>query len=192
LDSYPGIRSRHRGTNLSRPAYLKDFRRGVGENPFTYATEYPAGVPMVKRTRPRYRLLPHMTDAYVEVQGPTLNAAFEAAAFAMFDVMTDPTAVGLEFTDRLEVTAHDEVSLLHDWLEQLLLKFDLDGKVYSRFEVEKIAARDGGLHLEAKAYGGLFQPGRHPAKVEIKAVTYHRMEVTATGKGYLVRYILDL
>jgi len=147
---------------------------------------------MRNQGRPRYKLLPHMTDAYVEVQAPTLSAAFEDAAFAMFDVMTDPAAVALEFTDRFEVTAHDEISLLHDWLEQLLLKFDLDGKVYSRFNVEKIEAQNGELHLVANARGGLFQSGRHPAKVEIKGVTYHRMEVKATGKGYLVRYILDL
>lgn len=147
---------------------------------------------MRNQARLRYKLLPHMTDAYVEVQAPTLNTAFEEAAFAMFDVMTDAAAVGSEFTDRFEVTAHDEVSLLHDWLEQLLLKFDLEGKVYSRFEVKKIETENGDLHLVAKAHGGLFQRGRHPAKVEVKAVTYHRMEVKATGEGYLARYILDL
>jgi SHS2 domain-containing protein len=133
-----------------------------------------------------------MTDAYVEVHGPTLRAVFEEAAFAMFNVMTDPTAVKPKFTDSVEITAHDQVSLLHDWLEQLLLSFDLDGKVYSRFRVEKIEEQNGGLHLVAKARGGLYEKGRHPAKVEIKAVTYHRMEVTATEKGYVARYILDL
>jgi len=147
---------------------------------------------MKDRSRPRYRLLPHITDAYVEVRASTLRAAFEDAAFAMFDVMTDPTAVGSEFTDQFEVTAHDEVSLLHDWLEQLLLKFDLEGKVYSRFEIEKIETRNENLRLVAKAHGGLFQRGRHPAKVEVKAVTYHRMEVKATSDGYVARYILDL
>ena len=147
---------------------------------------------MRNQNRRPYRLLPHMTDAYVEVKAQSLSAVFEAAAFAMFDVMTDPTAVAPEFTDHFDVTAHDEVSLLHDWLEQLLLKFDLDGKIYSRFKVEKIESKNGNLHLLANARGGLFQSGRHPAKVEIKAVTYHRMEVLATRKGYLVRYILDL
>jgi SHS2 domain-containing protein len=133
-----------------------------------------------------------MTDAYIEVQAPTLSAVFEDAAFAMFDVMTDPAAIAPEFTDQFDVTAHDEVALLHDWLEQLLLKFDLDGKVYSRFNVEKIETQNRNLHLVANARGGLFQSGRHPAKVEIKAVTYHRMEVKSIRKGYLVRYILDL
>jgi SHS2 domain-containing protein len=147
---------------------------------------------MTNLARPRYKLLPHMSDAYVEVQASTLNTAFEDAAFAMFDVMTDPTAVSPQFADRFEITAHDQVSLLHDWLEELLLKFDLDGKVYSKFEVEKIETRKGDWHLVASAQGGLFQSGRHPAKVEIKAVTYHRMEVKATRKGYFVRYILDL
>jgi SHS2 domain-containing protein len=133
-----------------------------------------------------------MTDAFVEVQAPTLAGVFEEAAFAMFDIMTDPTAIERSFVDQFEVTSHDEISLFHDWLEQLLLKFDLDGKVYSVFHVEKIYPQNENLCLAAKAQGGLFERGRHPAKVEIKAVTYHRMEVRATPEGYVARYILDL
>ena len=133
-----------------------------------------------------------MTDAFVEVQAPTLAGVFEEAAFAMFDVMTDPTAIERSFVDQFEVTSHDEISLFHDWLEQLLLKFDLDGKVYSVFHVEKIDTQNENLCLAAEAQGGLFERGRHPAKVEIKAVTYHRMEVRATPEGYVARYILDL
>jgi len=140
----------------------------------------------------RYRLLPHMTDAFVEVQAPTLAGVFEEAAFAMFDIMTDPTAIERSFVDQFEVTSHDEISLFHDWLEQLLLKFDLEGKIYSVFHVEKIDPQNDNLCLAAKAQGGLFERGRHPAKVEIKAVTYHRMEVRATPEGYVARYILDL
>jgi SHS2 domain-containing protein len=133
-----------------------------------------------------------MADAFVEVQAPTLAGVFEEAAFAMFDIMTDPTAIERSFVDQFEVTSHDEISLFHDWLEQLLLKFDLDGKVYSIFHVEKIDAQKEKLYLAAKAQGGLFEIGRHPAKVEIKAVTYHRMEIRATPEGYVARYILDL
>ena len=147
---------------------------------------------MTKSGHLRYRLLPHMTDAFVEVQAPTLAGVFEEAAFAMFDIMTDPTAIERSFVDQFEVTSHDEISLFHDWLEQLLLKFDLDGKVYSVFHVEKINPQNENLRLAAKAQGGLFERGRHPAKVEIKAVTYHRMEVRATPEGYVARYILDL
>ena len=147
---------------------------------------------MTKSGHPRYRLLPHMADAFVEVQAPTLAGVFEEAAFAMFDVMTDPTVIERSFVDQFEVTSHDEISLFHDWLEQLLLKFDLDGKVYSVFHVEKIDPQNGNLCLAAKAQGGLFERGRHPAKVEIKAVTYHRMEISATPEGYVARYILDL
>ena len=147
---------------------------------------------MTKTGHLRYRLLPHMTDAFVEVQAPTLAGVFEEAAFAMFDVMTDPTAIERSFVDQFEVTSHDEISLFHDWLEQLLLEFDLDGKVYSVFHVEKIYPQNENLCLAAKAQGGLFERGRHPAKVEIKAVTYHRMEVRATPEGYVARYILDL
>ena len=114
---------------------------------------------MPKQRRSRHKLLPHMTDAYVEVHAPTLAAVFEESAFAMFDVMTDPTAIKSEFTDQFEVTAHDRISLLHDWLEQLLLKFDLDGKVYSRFHVEKIEEQNENVRLVAEAQGGIFERG---------------------------------
>jgi len=147
---------------------------------------------MKRENRPRYKLLPHTTDAYVEVHAPSLTGVFEAAAFAMFDIMTDPAVINPEFTDQFDIRAHDEVSLLHDWLEQLLLKFELDGKVYSRFRVKKIQGCNGELRLMAEAKGGIFQRGRHPAKVEVKAVTYHRMEVTSDTRGYVARYILDL
>jgi len=147
---------------------------------------------MRKRGRRRYKLLPHTTDAYVEVHASAMADAFEDAAFAMFDIMTDPAAIGTEITDSFDVTAHDEISLLHDWLEALLLRFDLDGKVYSEFHVERIEKEDGNLHLISTARGGLFQRGKHPAKVEIKAVTYHRMEVRTSKEGCVVRYILDL
>ena len=162
------------------------------KNAFTYERGCHAEALMTKQGRPRYRLLPHMADAYVEVHAPTLAGVFEESAFAMFDVMTDPTVIKLEFTDQFEVIAHDLVSLFHDWLEQLLLKFDLDGKVYSRFQMEKIEEPNGNVHLVAKAQGGIFERGRHPAKVEIKAVTYHRMEVRKAGRGYVARFILDL
>jgi len=142
--------------------------------------------------RRRYRLLDHTTDAYVEVSAPSIAAAFEDAAFAMFDIMTDPAAIEPTFTDTIDVTAHDQVSLLHDWLEELLLRFDLHEKVYSSFHVEKIEEQDESLRLVATATGGLFQRGKHPAKVEIKAVTYHRMEVSTSKEACIVRYILDL
>jgi len=106
--------------------------------------------------------------------------------------MTDPAAVGTESTDSFDVASHDEIALLHDWLEALLLRFDLDGRVYSEFHVEKIEKQDENLRLVAKARGGLFQRGKHPAKVEIKGVTYHRMEVRTTKEGCIARYILDL
>jgi SHS2 domain-containing protein len=184
---------------VSRSSHLKDFAEEAvespnytGKNAFTSECLCHSEALMTKTARPRYRLLPHMSDAYVEVHATTVVAVFEESAFAMFDVMTDPTAIKPEFTDCFEVVAHDRIALLHDWLEQLLLKFDLDGKVYSKFKVERIEEQNDDLRLVAKAQGGTFERGRHPAKVEIKAVTFHRMEVKATGNGYIARYILDL
>lgn len=133
-----------------------------------------------------------MTDAYVEVEGKTLEEAFENAALAMFDVMTETASVQARETERLAVQGHDEYSLLYNWLEALLVKFDIEGKLYRRFKISKIALGKDTASLDAEIGGEAFEPSRHRRKVEVKAITYHRMEILRSEEGVRLRYILDL
>lgn len=139
-----------------------------------------------------YELLEHAGDAYIAAHGTTFENALENAAKAMFDIMTDINAIKPEIRDEFTVEAEDEVELLHEWLNKLLITFDIEGKLYSEFKVKEIRKLDGKLLLKAEAYGEPFNPSRHPSKVEIKAVTYHKMDVERQDGGVTVRFILDL
>ena len=86
-------------------------------------------------TEKGFRFLEHTADAYVEAYGADLEEAFGNAAAAMTDVMTDLEAVRAEDEEAFVVEAPDEMALLYSWLEELLLEFELKGKLYSRFEV---------------------------------------------------------
>lgn len=139
-----------------------------------------------------YKFLPHTTDAYVEAMAPTLEQAFEQAGTALFDTMCDVNSISPELTEEVEVDGGDEVMLLYDWLELLLLKFELSRKVYSKFKVSPIKQSGEGLRTRAKISGEGYDRRKHGAKVEVKAVTYHKMEVVRDYETTTVRFIMDL
>jgi SHS2 domain-containing protein len=139
----------------------------------------------------RYRFLPHTTDAYIEAFGPTLEEALENAGLALFDTMCDVNAITAELREEVTVQGADQLELLYNWLESLLLKFELEHRVYNSFKVSLVSDQEG-LGLQAKLQGETFDPKRHGAKVEVKAVTYHKMEISQEGNKVVVRFIVDL
>jgi len=140
-----------------------------------------------------FRQLEHKGDAYLEAWGRTLEEAFEAAAMALFDVMTDLAAIRPIAEDRFEVEGRDLEELLYGWLEALLVKFDSDQMLYSDFKVQIREGPGGrGYRLTGIALGEAYEPGRHPSKTEVKAVTYHGMKIRESPGGARVRFLLDL
>jgi SHS2 domain-containing protein len=140
----------------------------------------------------RFEFLEHTADAYIAAYGESLEEAFENAALATFEVMTDLEKVEPKDEDIVEVEAHDKYALLYNWLEALLIRFEMTGKLYSRFKISSIEKTPRGLELRAKAWGEPYDPEKHPQKVGIKAVTYHRMEIVERAKAVTVKFILDI
>ncbi len=140
----------------------------------------------------RFEFLEHTADAYIAAYGDSLEEAFENAALATFQVMTDVEKIKPETEDFVEVETHDEYALLYSWLEELLIRFDTTKNLYCRFKISSIEETPAGLKLKAKIWGEPFNPERHPRKVGVKAVTYHRMEIVKKPKAVTVRFILDI
>lgn len=140
----------------------------------------------------RFRVLEHTADAYIEAYGDTLEEAFENAAFATMEVMTDVEKVEPKIEDDVEIEAHDEHALLYDWIEELVIRFETTGKLYSRFKISSVEETLGGFRLRAKIWGEPFDPQRHVQKVGVKAITYHRMEIVRKPEKTTVKFILDI
>jgi len=139
-----------------------------------------------------YKFLPHTTDAYIEAYGTTMEKAFASAGLSLFDTICDVNSISKSMSEEIQITAGNESRLLYDWLEALLLKFELEGKVYSGIDVREISRDGGSLKLYAIISGETYDKSRHGAKVEVKAVTFHRMEVLANSSSVVLRFILDL
>jgi len=140
----------------------------------------------------KFRFLEHRADAYIEVYGKTLAEAFENAALATFEVMTETKKIMPKHEETVEVEGFDEKALLYNWLESLLVKFDTTQTLYSKFKIENIQKTDKCLKLKATIQGETYNPKKHPQKVGVKAVTYHRMEVKQTPSKTTAKFILDI
>ena len=151
-----------------------------------------AGLNTPGRTIEGYRFLEHTSDAHIEAWGPTLEGAFAHAAEGFYETMLNVRSVEPKNMDRLRVEGHDEKELLYDWLEALLLKFDIDRMVYSVFDITQISNESQRMKLEAKVRGEKYNHQKHGAKAEIKGVTYHEMQIERQRDRVTVRFILDL
>jgi len=140
----------------------------------------------------RFEFLEHTADVYIVAYGKTLEEAFENAAVAFFEVMTDTSKIAHTVEDTVEAEATDEQALLYTWLENLLINFETKGNLYSKFKISKIEQARDGFKLKAKIWGEPYNPEKHPQKVGIKAVTYHRMEIDKKPGKVTVKFILDI
>jgi SHS2 domain-containing protein len=140
----------------------------------------------------RFEFLEHTGDAYVAAYGKSLIDAFENAALASFEVMTDVSQVEPEIEDNVEVEAWDEYALLYSWIEALLVKFDTEGFLFSKFKIIELTRTADGFKLRARIWGEKFNPKKHLQKVGVKAVTYHRMEIIREPGRVTLKFILDI
>ncbi|MEM2909912.1 MAG: archease [Nitrososphaerota archaeon] len=137
------------------------------------------------------RFLEHMSDVYVEAYGPTMEEAFKEAGLAIFDVISDTKGVKPELEREVYAEGFDMHSLLYNWLEQLLLFFELDGFLASDIKVHAIDRSGDVLRIRATVKGERYDPSRHKHGIGIKSVTYALMEIVE-GDVKKVRFLLDI
>lgn len=133
--------------------------------------------------RAGYRELEHTADWELEVWAPDLGGLLEQAARGMYALMGVEVARGPRARRRVEVAGADREDLLVAFLEELLYLAERDGLAFDRFHLEI-----GGPRVVAELEGG-----RIGARTkEIKAVTYHRLEVRETEDGIATRVVFDV
>jgi len=136
----------------------------------------------------RYETFPHTADLGVRVFGRTLEEFFANAAYALFDLLTDLKKVRESTRLEIDVQAADREELLVRWLGELLFLCESEGYLFRRFSFSHLDATS----LRAIAWGETFDPCRHRFKSEIKAVTYHKVEVQEKDGTWEGRVIFDV
>lgn len=140
----------------------------------------------------RFEFLEHTADVYIRARGKTMEEAYENAALATFEVMTDTDKVAQTQEETLAVEAEDQYALLYNWLEALLVKFETEGMLYSKFQITDWEETEELFKFKAKLWGEKFSPEKHPQRVGVKAVTYHMMVIIREKDRVVLEFILDI
>ncbi|MBE3116066.1 archease [Candidatus Bathyarchaeota archaeon] len=140
----------------------------------------------------KFEFLEHTADVYIRAHGKTMEEAYENAALAMFETITDTDQVAQSEADSIEVEAEDQYALLYNWLEALLVNSETKGMLYSKFQINSWKETAENFKIKAKIWGEKFDPQKHPQKVAVKAVTYHRMVIIREMDRVILELILDI
>ena len=136
-----------------------------------------------------YKLLDHATDAFIEVTAPNLKDAFTIAAQSVVDITIDSATVEEKDEMVIKVIGKDLRYLLFNWLEAVIYQLITEGFAIKRFEVD--LQKNEKYEIIAKSFGEPIDLKKHHFKVEIKAPTFHLMEVSEE-KEVKLRFLLDL
>ena len=125
----------------------------------------------------------HTADCGLEVWAPDLPALIEEAARGMFELMGVVVSDESRCHRQLEIGAEDREQLLVSFLEELLFIADseevgFDGFLLNVQDSSLLARLEGGFIVDRSK--------------EIKAVTYHYLEISESDRGLMTNIIFDV
>ena len=134
----------------------------------------------------KYKFFKHTADAKFRAYGKTLEETYTNAALAMFSVITE-NKVKAVFSEEVFVRGKDLVSLLYNFLEELLFLFDTKSFLLARVKDIEIhdftlsAILEGDINIDEYEVSG-----------NVKAVTYNEMEVIEKDGHFEILAVVDL
>jgi len=132
----------------------------------------------------RYEEIAHTADLAMRAYGRDMKELFANAAYGMFSLMADLSAIAPVVQRRVHLQAPDQEALLVDWLNELLYLHEAEGEVYCSFDIQALSPTE----LSATVRG---EKTEEVTKV-IKAATFHDLKITRTEDGYAVTITFDV
>ena len=135
------------------------------------------------------RITEHTADAGIEVEANSLPEAFHEASLAFTEIVTGGNLPQSKRSHDIELESTDLDSLLVKFISNLIFLFDTDDFLVCSTKVEiKVSSP---FALRGTLFGDTYNQSEHGYGVEIKAVSYHLLEVI-WGPPSKIKVILDL
>ena len=128
----------------------------------------------------------HTADLEIKAWGQDLSSLFVAAAEGMFHLSgIEDYEEGLSSVrEQISLEAMDNEGLLILFLEELLYRLTED---YMFFDIERITIEEN-FSLKASLRGTQIKSYQR----DIKAVTYHRLNIRESENGFTVNVVFDI
>jgi SHS2 domain-containing protein len=138
-----------------------------------------------------YERLEHKADTGFLVKAPSWLRLFTDAALCLTDLRVRLDRITDAEKRTAEVVSDDKEGLMVKWLTEVLFLFEKERFLPKRIVLTKF----DGKSIQATFWGQTFDPLRHGSVSEIKAVTYHQLqlgEIPGPEPQFFARVFLDL
>lgn len=137
---------------------------------------------------PRFQILEHPADVGIEAYGNSLEELFENAAYGLFSLISVPEGIGMG--QRLHVTLDsiDLENLLVRWLNELLYLYDGENFLTAKTDVRSVSQTS----LEGFIFGETYNSKKHELKLDVKAITYHQLQIENISGSWKARFFVDV
>jgi SHS2 domain-containing protein len=138
---------------------------------------------MKKEAAQRFEEMDHVADAALRVYGHDWEELLANAAYGMFSLIAEWEDVPPSTQHEMSLEAMDGETLLVDWLSELLYRHEMDGVVYTSFDILEASP----VKLRAVARG----TKQWKPKTAIKAATFSNLHIKRTSQGYTATIVFD-
>ena len=132
-------------------------------------------------------MLEHTADIGVRAHGKTVEELFVNAASGVQFIAFDAEMVQPRDAFPLEAVGEDLEALLVNWINEVIYWFDARRIGFARFDVRVDKGRVAG-----RGFGEPRDPERHPARLVVKAATYHLLRVSEQAGLWTAEVYLDI
>ncbi len=131
-----------------------------------------------------FEILEHTADIGIAAYGKNKREVFISAAKGMFEIIAGETKNLKEnFYDKIKLEADNLEGLLFAWLNELLYIGETKLVILNKFEIKDLSNNK----IEAEVKRIKINPPSIKIEKEIKAVTYHRLEIKKDEESGLWR-----
>lgn len=140
----------------------------------------------------QFEWIDHPADTGFRAYGETQEEAFENAGLALTEIYADSEKVTPEKEFEISLSSEDLKALLYDWLDELIYLHDGKGFIISEFSLDDILESEEGYELSGVVRGEKYDSDKHGQRTEVKAMTYHMMEIEKEGDLFSVQVVVDI
>ena len=131
----------------------------------------------------------HTADVGIKVECNTLSEAFNELSLSFTEIVTGGNLTAKQKTHDISLASEDLESLLVRFVSHLIFLFDTKNFLPSSAELDIVISEL--YEINGQLWGEIYDEEKHGYGVEIKAVSYHMLEISV-GPPSTIVIILDL
>jgi SHS2 domain-containing protein len=138
----------------------------------------------MSNTKSRYEILDHTADLKIRAYGASLEELFNNILIAIAEAIKPEILDSKFLAKEIKIQSPNLENLLIDFLSEVIYQSDLNDSVYTKAEFKKLTEKE----IEGKIFGQKIRK----VESEIKAVTWHDLEIKKENNLWQATIVFDI